>query len=136
MRRALWLMLGAAAASCSSRDETLGETLPPLDPIVEPRPTPDVDPQPQPQPDPDPKPMLLPCEDASIHLRTGECMRVADCHTEVITRAGYECDDGNVCCEADAVGCGQFGCGGGGTTSQAGAANAASDAGAGGAPQS
>ena len=149
MRRAAWLVLLSFAVSCSSRDQSLGETRPSPRPIIEvdpdpnpdpdpdpnPDPDPDPNPDPNPDPDPDPTPSIPPCEDSSKHLRTGFCVASAECDVPPITTAGYECEGDAVCCH-EGVGCGQDGCATGGTTSQGGAGGGGTDtaAGAGGNP--
>jgi hypothetical protein len=135
MSRATWLFLLALAAACSSRDQSVGETRRPPDPIIvvdpQPSPTPDPNlnpdpdpnPNPNPDPDPDPTPSTPPCEDLSKHARTGVCVQIGSCRGSVLTGAGYECAGDALCCD-DRVGCGTLGCptggGSGGTTSQAG----------------
>ena len=55
-RRAPWFVPLAFVASCSSRDESLGETRPAAEPIIDIAPAPQPQPVPNPDPDPDPDP--------------------------------------------------------------------------------
>lgn len=107
MKRAGWRILLAFVASCSSRDESLGKTRPPPEPIidVEPEPNPPPQPNPDPNPDPNPNPSVPPCEQSPDHVKHGKCVALADCYTGVIDRPGYECVDGTVCCNVPLPGC-------------------------------
>lgn len=114
MRPKLWLTL-AIVASCSSRDESLGQTRPSPQPII--------DVEPQPAPDPEPAPEAPPCEYSPNRQRNGECTLPADCHHRVIDRPGYECDGGRVCCDIAPVGCTAECCGPECDTTQGGQGN-------------
>ncbi|HVY25996.1 MAG TPA: hypothetical protein VHB79_05565 [Polyangiaceae bacterium] len=150
MRRRFWLLTLACALSCSSRDQSLGETHPSPRPVINPiptptpTPTPDPNPDPTPTPDPNPTPTTPPCEDSSKHASTGQCLPPGDCKRHVLSIPGYECSGNLVCCN-DAPGCSQFGCGNGGSggnggggsggsVSQGGETSTDGVAGAGGAP--
>jgi hypothetical protein len=135
MKRGIWLVLVACGASCSSRDQSLGETRPSPQPTIVPdpgpNPTPDPNPDPAPNPDPnpspnpDPTPTVAPCEDTSKHAKIGHCTPLSQCRGPSITRVGYECEGDSVCCD-DLVGCSAPGCGGSGgnAMSQGGDASA------------
>jgi hypothetical protein len=134
MKPEAWLVLVWFAVSCSSRDQSLGETRPSPQPIIDVEPQPDPDPDPD--PNPDPTPSIPPCEDSSKHARTGACVARAECPRPPITDAGYECAGDAVCCDPG-VGCGTDGCATGGSAPTQGGAGAAGPdptGGAGGSP--
>lgn len=128
MKRRLWLVPLVFGLSCSSHDQSLGESHPSPHPIIDPKPDPkpnpnpnpnpdpDPDPNPNPNPDPDPNPTPTtpPCQDYTLHVRTGECVSPGTCKGHVLSVAGYECTGTLVCCDA-APGCSQFDCGSGGS---------------------
>lgn len=136
MKREAWLVLLVLAVSCSSHDQSLGETRQSPPPIMEVEPQPLPEPDPDSDPEPDPIPSIPPCEDSSRHVRTGFCVARAECSVPPITAAGYECEGDAVCC-GQGVGCGKDGCPTGGSAmSQGGAGAAGPDAssGSGGTP--
>lgn len=88
------------ALACSSRDQSLGQTIH-TQPIIDPDPDPDPDPNPNPSPVP-------PCEDTSLHAAETSCE--ASClPTRTVVGSGYECPAGFSCCD-NSVGCGASGC--------------------------
>lgn len=84
-------------ASCSSQDQSLGETRP-SPAIIVPAPVLDPVPTPDPAPDPGPTPTIPPCEDRSLHARVGACVPAAAC-SRPIAYPGYECAGDSVCCD-------------------------------------
>ncbi len=120
MKREAWLVLVSLAVSCSSRDQSLGETRPSPQPII------DVEPQPDPT-----IPILtrIPIQlRASPPARTPPSTRapaLASREPSVpvppITHAGYECEGDAVCCDPG-VGCGTDGCATGGSAMSQGGA--------------
>jgi hypothetical protein len=88
--RALWLLLALVlVGNCSSHDVSLGDDLPPP-------PEPILDPDPPSPPSPTPV-VPAPCELAD---RDTFCLLASEhCSGRIITRAGFECPAGEICCE-------------------------------------